>query len=77
MERRLVRAKQVRERVGGISLSTLYRWMADNTFPQPVQLSGRSVAWDSAAIDHWVAERLAGPRTKAALPTPIASRGTS
>jgi len=57
MERRLERAKQVCARVGGISKSTLYRWCAQGSFPRPVQLTETSPAWDSNAVDRWIADR--------------------
>ena len=64
MERRLERAKQVCARVGGISKSTLYRWVHEEGFPAPVKLIGHTTAWDGNAVDRWIADRLAAGRTQ-------------
>ena len=40
-------------RVTGLSRSTLYRLIADERFPRPVQLGTRAVAWRRADIDAW------------------------
>ena len=63
MEKRLERFDQVRARVGNVSRATLYRWIQEDQFPAPVSLRGRSVAWDSSAVDRWITQRIAqGPR---------------
>ena len=56
---RLERAKQVLERTS-LSKSALYRLILEGKFPKPVQLAGRAVAFDSRAVDAWIAKRLAG-----------------
>ena len=45
-------------RVTRLGRSTIYRLVADGTFPKPVQLAPRAVAWRRADIDDWTA---AGP----------------
>ncbi len=40
-------------RVTGLSRSTLYRLIADETFPRPVRLGPRAVAWRRSDIDAW------------------------
>ncbi len=40
-------------RVTGLSRSTLYRLIADETFPRPVKLGPRAVAWRRSDIDAW------------------------
>jgi prophage regulatory protein len=37
----------------GLSRSTLYRKVADGSFPQQVQLSTRCVGWRTSAIAEW------------------------
>jgi prophage regulatory protein len=39
--------------VTGLSRSTLYRLMACDQFPRPVQLGPRAVAWRRADLDAW------------------------
>lgn len=43
----------------GVSRSTLLRWVKAGTFPAPVNLGARAVAWDSTEVAMWQAARLA------------------
>lgn len=54
----LLRMPAVRARVG-LGRSTLYQKIACGEFPAPVRIGPRAVAWDSRAIDAWIAARLA------------------
>lgn len=54
---RLIRKPEVLKRTS-LSNSTLYAYMAKGLFPANVKLGVRSVAWDEAAVDAWIAERL-------------------
>lgn len=54
----LLRRKQVEDRTG-LTRSTIYALMADNKFPRPVPLVGRTVAWTQSSIDQWISERIA------------------
>lgn len=38
-----------------ISSATLWRWVANGTFPQPVKLSPRVTAWPVDAVQTWLA----------------------
>ncbi|MEG3091617.1 helix-turn-helix transcriptional regulator [Sphingomonas sp. PB1R3] len=38
----------------GLCRSTLYRKMADGTFPRSTQLSTRCIGWRASAIDEWM-----------------------
>jgi prophage regulatory protein len=55
--RQIERSKQVRARVGNISLSTLYRWIDAGQFPKPFRLQDRTIAWDAEQIDRWLDQR--------------------
>lgn len=47
----------------GLSRSSLYLKIAERSFPRPVSLGPRAVAWPSDLIDRWVSERIAqGPK---------------
>lgn len=62
----LLRLPAVKARVG-LCRSTIYGKVADGTFPAPVSLGPRAVAWDSRAVDAWIAERIAeGSKAKGA-----------
>jgi prophage regulatory protein len=60
----LLRLPQVRVRVG-LGRTAIYDGIAAGTFPAPIKLGRRCVAWPSDAIDAWVRERIAESRTTA------------
>lgn len=39
--------------------SSLYALIAKGDFPKPVKLTEKAVAWSSAAVDQWIAARIA------------------
>ena len=53
---RLIRLREIQHRVG-LSRSSIYRFMAERTFPKPVHLGVRSVAWVEHEIDAWLQSR--------------------
>jgi prophage regulatory protein len=44
-------------RVTGLGRSTIYRWIADGSFPPPVRLGPRAVAWRWSDLDRWTRSR--------------------
>lgn len=54
---RLIRLPEVQHRVG-LGRSTIYRWMAEERFPKPVQLGGCTVAWPEHEIADWIIGRM-------------------
>lgn len=38
----------------GLSKSEIYRRIKEGTFPKPLKLGARAVAWPAAEIDAWV-----------------------
>lgn len=60
--KRLERGKAVSKRTD-IPLSTLYRMVRQGKFPKPFKISERSSAWDSEAVDEWIAARIAASKT--------------
>jgi prophage regulatory protein len=54
----LLRLPQVTAQTG-CARSTIYDAIAAGRFPKQVQLGGRTVAWSSAEVDQWIAERIA------------------
>ena len=44
-------------RFTGLGRSTIYRLIAEDRFPKPVQLSTRAVAWRFADLQSWSAAR--------------------
>lgn len=51
---RIIRMKTVLARTG-LSRSTLYRKMADGTFPNKVRISIHGAGWHESAINRWIA----------------------
>lgn len=58
---RMLRRKEV-EAITGRSRSAIYEGMADGTFPKPVKIGARAVAWPESVIRAWIAERMGGVR---------------
>ena len=52
---RIVRIRTVLSRTG-LSRSTLYRKIADGTFPQRVKLGEHSAGWHESALNRWIAD---------------------
>ena len=57
----LIRLEQVKARTC-LSRSTIYAYMREGRFPEPIALSDRCVAWIESEIDAWIAERIASRR---------------
>lgn len=55
----LMRLKQVCAKTG-IARSTIYKMMAEGTFPKSIKVTAKSVAFPSNQIDQWIAARIAG-----------------
>lgn len=65
---RIIRLQTVLARTG-LSRSTLYRKIAEGTFPGQVKISVHGAGWHESAINRWIADP-AGyrPQSDAALP---------
>jgi prophage regulatory protein len=48
----------------GLSKSSLYDLIRAKSFPAPVQLGPRTVAWVSSEVRQWAAERISNSRTE-------------
>ena len=46
-------------RCTGLSRSTLYQMIKTKEFPHQVRLGVRVVAWDSAQVQEWIADKIA------------------
>jgi prophage regulatory protein len=58
METRLLTAKAVCERTS-LSRSSLDRLVAAGTFPAPVRITERRLAFSAAAVEAWMQEKVA------------------
>jgi predicted DNA-binding transcriptional regulator AlpA len=60
---RLLRKRVVLDMCGGIRSETLWRWVRDGHFPEPVRLnaSGSLLAWRETDVEQWIENRQRGP----------------
>ena len=56
MEARILRRPEV-ERLTLLSKASIYRQMQMGTFPMPLKLGQRAVAWRANEIHEWIASR--------------------
>jgi prophage regulatory protein len=52
----LLRLPQVMKATG-LARSTVYKLVASRSFPLPVRITGRSVAWHALEVQAWIGER--------------------
>jgi prophage regulatory protein len=52
---RIIRLKTVLARTG-LSRSTIYRKIADSTFPAQLQISANGAGWHESEINRWIAD---------------------
>lgn len=57
----LIRLPVVKHRTG-LSRSSIYKRVREGTFPRPVSLGGRAVAWLEQEVASWIAARVAESR---------------
>ncbi|MBS0289803.1 MAG: AlpA family transcriptional regulator [Proteobacteria bacterium] len=48
----------------GLSRSTIYMKIAEKTFPRPIKLGERAVAWIERDIDAWMEQQIKSSRSK-------------
>jgi prophage regulatory protein len=61
----LIACKDVCRRTS-LSRASLYRLMAEGSFPKPVPLHGVRKAWIETEVDAWIASRIAARNAEAA-----------
>lgn len=54
---RLIRLPEV-ENLIGCKKSTVYTMVKEGTFPKPIRLSSRMVAWPETAVLQWMQDRI-------------------
>lgn len=52
---RIIRLKTVLDRTG-LSRSTMYRKIAEGSFPRQVSISTHGTGWHESAVDRWIAD---------------------
>ena len=54
---RLIRLPEVLDRVP-LSRTSIYARVNDGTFPKPIKLGPRAVAWLESAVEDWISNRV-------------------
>ena len=54
---KLLRRKQV-ESTTGLNRTTIYEGMAKGSFPRPIKIGERAVAWLESDIENWITNRI-------------------
>ncbi|MBM7456371.1 prophage regulatory protein [Oceanisphaera litoralis] len=55
---KLIKIKDVMDYTG-LARSTIYKFISEDTFPKPVPLGERAVAWVENEIQDWIIDRIA------------------
>lgn len=53
---RIIRKPELLQ-ITGVSIATIYRWIADGHFPAPVRLGPNATGWRESAIQEWLESR--------------------
>lgn len=54
---RIIRFKEVIDSTG-LARSTVYKYIAEGTFPKPVSLGDRCVGWVDSEVHDWILARI-------------------
>ena len=54
---RLIKIKEVIKMIS-LSRATIYKYMADDSFPKPVSLGTKAVAWVEDEVENWIVEKI-------------------
>lgn len=55
---RIIRLSEVLANTG-LARSTVYKYVADGSFPKPVSLGDRAVGWVESEVQEWILARIA------------------
>ena len=55
--RKLFRIREL-ENVVGIKQTKIYKGITEGTFPEPIRIGVKVVAWDSEEIDEWIEKQI-------------------
>ncbi|TFH07704.1 MAG: AlpA family phage regulatory protein, partial [Nitrosomonadales bacterium] len=42
----------------GLRRTSVYEKIKEGSFPKPIRISSRAIAWDSEAIDKWIEKQI-------------------
>jgi prophage regulatory protein len=63
---KLIPFNDVRDRLGGISRTTIWRLCSQGSFPKPIHATAGRSLWLESEIEQWIADRAASRREGAA-----------
>lgn len=55
---RIIKLSEVKD-LTGLSRSSIYRKISDDSFPKAVSLGGKAVGWVEAEVQQWILDRIA------------------
>lgn len=55
--RQLLKIRQVMA-VTCLARSTVYKYCSEHSFPKPIQIGSRSVAWVASEVQEWINQRV-------------------
>lgn len=61
MAEELLRLPTVRQRTG-LARATIYQRIKEGTFPKPIALGARAVAWTKTSVDTWIEAQIRASR---------------
>jgi len=73
---RIIRLKEVIDSTG-LARSTIYKYIAENTFPKPVSLGDRSVGWVDSEVHDWILARVEERDQAEAVPVRVGRLGVA
>ena len=60
MPYKLMRLPELLTKIG-YSRASVYKLIAEGSFPKPILLGKRAVAWNEEAVDDWILSRINAP----------------
>jgi prophage regulatory protein len=63
MKTQVIRFPDLNKKLGGVSRSTVFRWVRDKQFPKPINLGKNSVGWLEEQVEAWLESRTQGEQS--------------
>ena len=73
---RIIRLKQVIDSTG-LARSTIYKYIAEGSFPKPVSLGDRCVGWVDSEVRDWILARVEERDLADAVPVRVGRLGVA
>ena len=73
---RIIRLKEVIDSTG-LARSTIYKYIAEGTFPKPVSLGDRCVGWVDSEVHDWILARVEERDLAEAVPFRVGRLGVA